>query len=107
MPRETSRTNATDNATNGTYHSILKEYCIFTGDLTTENVKVNNLQIITSPPTRKWVKIFQNKNCMTNKKEDFMVWCLQTEPATYESITILIDTTHSKRFVIKKILTYE
>lgn len=106
LPRDTPKPNDNNISVDVPYQGVYVDYCIFTGDLQNEKVEVNTLQIMTNPPMKKWVKTLNDKNCRSANKEDCMVWCLYNVPATYETITILKDTTQSKSFVIKKILTY-
>jgi len=82
------------------------DYCIFTGDILMENVKIDTINIMTQPSTTKWEKRKSDKNCRSANPDDCMVWCLVEQPPIFERIIVLVDTTQSKNFVIKKIKTY-
>lgn len=80
-----------------------KEIIVFTGDETLEDVDLDYRKVITKQKRNKWIKKKANRNCLSSNPDDCLVWCVVEELEESEKIKILVDTTQSKNFEIRKI----
>ena len=80
-----------------------EEYVVFTGDPDTENVTLQEKNLLIKPAFSEFMQIQADDNCTSPNPEDCMIWCWVEIPAVYQSITILTDTTESKNFEVQTI----
>lgn len=80
-----------------------EEYAVYTGDETQENVELEIKTIVVQEKSKNWVKKKADRNCMAPDPDDCLVWCLVETPRKEETLTLLVDTTQSKNFELKKI----
>jgi hypothetical protein len=80
-----------------------EEYAIFTGDELEENVDVEVREVVIEKGQTKWVKKKADRNCLSSNPDDCLVWCLIEIPEVTEKMKILIDTTQSKNYEIRRI----
>lgn len=79
------------------------EYAVYTGNASEENVEVEVKNIVIQEKSKGWVKKKADRNCMSANPDDCLVWCLVETPEKIETLTILVDTTQSKNYELKKI----
>lgn len=85
------------------YETQTTTYNVFTGDVATENVDVEEVSIEISAANTKWVKKKADRNCLSSDPNDCLVWCLVEVPAVTENFTILKDVSQSKNYEVKEI----
>lgn len=74
-----------------------------------ENKLVSGVElrnIILVPGHTKWVKKLADKNCVSPKIEDCLVWCLENIPAESKTYFIVTDTATIKNFTYETIYTH-
>ncbi len=79
------------------------EYAVYTGDHLEEDVELEDMEIVLQEKTTKWVKKKADRNCLSADPKDCYVWCLVDIPEKIERFTVLIDTTQSNQFELKRI----
>jgi hypothetical protein len=85
------------------YETISNEYVIYTSDESVEDVEVEHKVLELAPATTEWVKKKAERNCLSADPDDCLVWCLVNSPAVTREITVLLDTTQSRNFIIESI----
>lgn len=85
------------------YIDTVKNYYVYTGDSTKENVKLVEIILKDQPKKEIWVQKMNNKNCLSQNPNDCMVWCLETVPAVKESLITVLDTIQTRNFYVHSI----
>ncbi len=80
------------------YIDTVKEYFIFTGDRSKENVNLEEIVTKFIPASEEWVKKKSDSNCLSPNPDDCLVWCLQKMPEVKETILLVIDTSQTKNY---------
>lgn len=86
------------------YETGVREYVVYTGDETKEEVDLDYLKVITKQKRNNWIKK-KSKNPRSYKSDVAYVWCLLEAPEEVEKIKVLTDTTQSKNYELRKIET--
>ena len=82
------------------------QYIVYTGNSKIEKSKLEQVKIIVSPPSSKWVKTMPNEKCLSADPNDCLVWTLVDIPEEIIEYTTLKDTTQSKEFEIRACQKY-
>ena len=79
------------------------EYAVYTGNELEEDVDIEVREIILQEKSNKWVKKRVDNNCLAPDPNDCVVWCLENLPEKKETLKILLDTTQSSNYIVKRI----
>jgi hypothetical protein len=77
------------------------EFAIFTGN-DDSNIYLKDTTFII-PPSKKWVKKKSDTPCHSPNPEDCLVWCLEQVPQRQVQHTIMIDSTQTDDFIMKRL----
>ena len=80
------------------YETIIEEHPVYTGDITSEDVEVEPIKIVTKPSSSKWEKRKADRNCLSDDPNDCMVWCLITTPEETMILNVVQDTAVTKNY---------
>lgn len=85
------------------YEYEYEDYIVFTGDETTDGVKLEQIQVVLVEAGTRWVKKKADRECLSKDPNDCMVWCLTKVEEEIIELTTLLDTFTSKDFKIETI----
>jgi hypothetical protein len=80
-----------------------KLYPIYKGDNFHDFPNLITLKNIVKPASTKWVKKKADKNCLSADPEECLVWCLIEDPAKYQTLKIVLDTSLTTNYKLELI----
>ena len=80
-----------------------KLYPIYKGDNFHDFPNLITLKNIVKPASTKWVKKKADKNCLSADPEECLVWCLIEDPAKYQTLKIVLDTSLTSSYKMELI----
>lgn len=88
------------------YAQVQKTFAVFTGN-SSDNVAVEELEIISSSAKQEWVKKKIEGACLSANPEDCKVWCLVETPAVSKKILVVKDINSTDKYEMKTFTTNE
>jgi len=85
------------------YDEYFKDYAVYTGDESQEEVDIEFVELVVKPGSTKWVKKKADRNCLSDDPNDCLVWCLVETPPETKEFKVLVDTTQSQNYEIQTV----
>lgn len=80
------------------YETYQEKLWVYTGELGSENIQLEEVEIAITPPVEKWVKKRTNMPCRSRNPDDCLVWCLEKSKGEYITRVVVVDTTQTENF---------